>query len=171
MIWQNGKFKLYERFDALDRAYLVHDYKVISDPKDILNTLYDQDFDPQTTVILERPPSSAPALLPGRSTSPVKINSYAPNRITLSTDSSQSAFLVLTDAHYPGWKAYIDSTETHIYRANYAFRAIYLPSGPHQIEFIYSPSSFRNGLLISMSVLLSLTAISYFILKSNKLSF
>jgi O-antigen/teichoic acid export membrane protein len=65
---------------------------------------------------------------------------------------------VLTDAYFPGWKAYLrpfggdegDETELTIYRANSAFRSVYLPeAGQWTVRFVYSPMSFKLGLYVS----------------------
>ncbi len=44
-----------------------------------------------------------------------------------------------------GWKALIDGVSAPIYRADYAFRAVYLEPGDHQIVFVYHPSSSVLG--------------------------
>jgi len=64
----------------------------------------------------------------------------------------------LTDAYFPGWKAYIrpfggeenQEEELTIYRANSAFRTVYLPEqGQWTIRFVYTPMSFKIGLFTS----------------------
>jgi uncharacterized membrane protein YfhO len=55
--------------------------------------------------------------------------------------------LVLGDAYYPGWRAFVGSQETEVFPANYAFRGITLPPGDHRVEFRYQPDSFGMGLL------------------------
>ncbi len=77
--------------------------------------------------------------------------------------------LFLSDNYYPGWKAYVDNKETKIYRANYTFRSIYLPSGNHSVAFKYNPLSFKIGSVVS---LLSFIAIlSILVLKITKVRF
>ena len=55
----------------------------------------------------------------------------------------------MSDTFYPGWKAYVDERETKIYRADYAFRAIFVPSGKHTVIFSFNPKSFKIGAIIS----------------------
>ncbi len=71
-----------------------------------------------------------------------------------------NALLYVSDAHYPGWKAYIDGKEVSIYRANLAFRAGYVPKGHHSVLFVYQPLSFYIGFCLSMIGLLA----SFFLL-------
>ncbi len=48
-----------------------------------------------------------------------------------------------------------------IYRADYNFRAIPLKAGEHEIKFIYSPISFKIGMLVSLLTLIGIAV--YFI--------
>jgi uncharacterized membrane protein YfhO len=45
-----------------------------------------------------------------------------------------------------------------VLRANYAFRAVRLPPGQHEVEFTFAPRSWRMGLIISGLVGLALVA-------------
>jgi O-antigen/teichoic acid export membrane protein len=72
---------------------------------------------------------------------------------------------VLSDAYFPGWKAYIrpfaggenDEQETTIYRANGALRAVYLPqAGQWTVRFVYTPMSFKLGLYTSFLVVMTM---------------
>ena len=55
----------------------------------------------------------------------------------------------MSESYYPGWKAYIDGQKAHIYRANYALRALFLKPGEHKVEFVYDPWTFKVGLIIT----------------------
>jgi uncharacterized membrane protein YfhO len=74
----------------------------------------------------------------------------------ISANLSEEGYLVLTDAHYPGWRALTDGLEMPIYRADLLFRAVYLPAGQHRVEFVYDPLSFKLGAAISLTALLGL---------------
>jgi uncharacterized membrane protein YfhO len=55
----------------------------------------------------------------------------------------------LTDAYYPGWRAYLDGEQTPMYRADYLFRAVALPPGRHLVQFRYEPESLETGLAVA----------------------
>jgi len=74
--------------------------------------------------------------------------------VTAETD----ALLVLADTYYPGWSATVDGRATEILRANYAFRAIEVPAGRHEVALVYRPSHWRTGLLLSLAGLLGALA-------------
>ncbi len=64
----------------------------------------------------------------------------------------------MSDMYAPGWKARVDNTETRIIRANYAFRAVFVPEGAHIVTFYYQPLSFQIGKALSIIGLIVLVA-------------
>jgi hypothetical protein len=53
------------------------------------------------------------------------------NRLRLFVNTKEGSFLVLSDTYFPGWKAYLDGKPVKIFRANYSFRAVFIPPGKH----------------------------------------
>ena len=82
----------------------------------------------------------------------VKITSYEAERVVMTVTARRNAMLVLADSYFPGWQARLDGRETPMYRADYRFRAIYVPVGAHTIEFIYTSRPFLIGTAISLAV-------------------
>ncbi|MCY3777175.1 MAG: YfhO family protein, partial [Candidatus Aminicenantes bacterium] len=60
-----------------------------------------------------------------------------------------AAYLVFGDAHFPGWKATIDGKPATLYRAYGALRAVFVPAGEHEVEFVYRPRSVILGASLS----------------------
>ncbi len=163
---KENTIKLYKNRSPLPRAWLIKDYKVM-DSGAMLSRMTSRDFRPGREVLLEEdpkwtnPPSppftkgglgglnvgepSVPAC--GRQGLPQKVEfiSESNNRLALQVGVAENSLLVLSDTYYPGWKAFVDGKETKIYRADYAFRAIPLNAGTHQVEFVYDPISFKLG--------------------------
>lgn len=80
----------------------------------------------------------------------IALTHYAPNelRYKFSSQSDQLAFF--SEIYYPaGWSAYIDGQEADILRADYAFRALVVPAGEHEIVFRFDPQSYHLGANIS----------------------
>lgn len=153
LVWSGPPWQIFENRQAAPRAFLTNDYKVVADKKDIVSAFYNKSFDEKKTIILEENPD---LLSQNLRTKKVKALTYEPNKITLTTSSDGTALLFMSDTYYPGWKAAVDGKETKIYVADYAFRAVKVPKGEHKVEFYYSPSSFKNGLILSGVSLLSL---------------
>ncbi len=75
---------------------------------------------------------------------------------SLRIQTRKPALLVVSDLYYPGWRALLDGSDWPIFRADYLFRAVLIPSGQHIVEFKYQPWSFALGstlFLITFSAL------------------
>jgi hypothetical protein len=77
-----------------------------------------------------------------------------PGYIKVATGLTTEAFMVWSQVWYPGWITRIDGERTGpSERANYLFQAARVPKGEHELEFIYSPSSFKIGLSMTLATL------------------
>lgn len=94
---------------------------------------------------------------------PIKILQYTPNLVRIELSTHNSGVVVLKDAFYPGWTAYVNGNKTPIFRANLIARAVKIDGpGTYNIVFKYHPKSFVYGLLISgFSLLLIICALTY----------
>lgn len=101
-------------------------------------------------VILETPSVGDQAGCESASLADLKIVRDEPDRIDIITSGQSAGWLMLADSWYPGWEASIDGQVLPIYRADYLFRAIRLPSGMHKVSFSYRPISFYVGLGLSI---------------------
>jgi len=146
-----GGSMLYENTTVLPRALVVPQCSVIPDTALLLRRLHSAAFEPTREVFLEETPGDMPEN--GIASVPV-ITAYKNRSVEI--DAQGPGWLVVSDLYYPGWHAALDEKKVNIYRANYTFRAVALPSGNHHITFTYAPDSFAKGWRLS---LLSLTAI------------
>ena len=111
-------------------------------------------FSPQKTVILESNitgPESDISLMEDN----VRIVEYQNDAVRLEANTETGGYMVLTDAYYPGWRAWDNGKEVRILPADVAFRALSLGPGKHEIKMVYEPQSFRIGLWVSIASLLS----------------
>ena len=155
LVWNKDNWQIYENKDSLPRISLFGDYVVESDQNKIIQKIHDPTFNLKSTLILEeRLPRD---FIIGEDKEPnLRILKYSPNKIAVVTDSSENSLLFVSDSYFSGWKATIDSTEEKIYRADYAFRAVLVPKGKHEIVFYYYPKSFEGGFKISLVTLVSI---------------
>jgi hypothetical protein len=147
---------LYENVHALPRAYLASWPRYVASPTEALAHLGDERFDATREVVLEEvPPAGGDGSprRPAEARGHVRIASYEPSRVVLDVESDNGGLVVLTDLHYPGWRAMLDGREVPILRANYLFRAVRVAPGAHRIVHRYVPGSFRAGGSISLATL------------------
>jgi len=161
--------RLYENPSYLPRTFFVPKARVVKDRDKILDILTSRDFDPQKEVILEENPKSEIRNSKFKiQNSKFKIIVYQPNKVVIEASCNKAGFLFLSDTYYPGWKAYVDKKPTKVYRANFLFRAIVLPKGNHQVEFVYFPLSFTIGLLGTLITIISILGFLIIQVVSNK---
>lgn len=132
---------------ALPRAYLVARAVGVDSVEEALGRLRDASFPHREAITLEGLAAATVELPPVNGT--LAIETYEPERVVLRAVTEGEAFAVLSDQHYPGWSAHIDHAPVDILLANGVFRAVRVPPGEHEIEFVYAPLSFRLGALTS----------------------
>jgi hypothetical protein len=76
--------------------------------------------------------------------------------LTLDVQACGDGYLVITNSHYPGWRAEVDGRDAPIHRADYALQAVRISPGRHQVALQYRPRSFQAGAAISSLALLSI---------------
>ena len=142
--------KVYASDAVLPRAFLVP--KAIYEPDDEAAPaiLRDPGFDPATTVLIHAPPPQTDGDVPESAAAPgtARIARYTATEIDLAADSAAAAWLVLSDAWYPGWEATLDGRPAPLLRGNLMFRAIPVPAGRSEVSLRYRPSWLPGALII-----------------------
>ncbi len=115
------------------------------------DAIHADDFVPAERVILE-----GGQALDTQPDSSLAILQYDLHTVTIGVETDQPGYLVLSDAHYPGWQATVDGQPEPIQQANYAFRAVYVPAGQHTVQFVFNPIIWKFGLAVSGLTLLVL---------------
>ncbi|HSP33270.1 MAG TPA: YfhO family protein [Thermoanaerobaculia bacterium] len=64
-----------------------------------------------------------------------------------------SGYVVVSEAAWDGWRAYLDGHRVATTIANHAFLAVYVPDGRHKIELRFLPQSFVAGRAITFAAL------------------
>jgi hypothetical protein len=105
--------------------------------------------EPATVILEGSPPPPPPACAP-RAGDGAAIASDRPEDVRIDVTTHCPVHLVLADSWFPGWTATVDGTPTVILRADYAFRAVAVPTGRHEVRFVYAPRSMRLGTALSL---------------------
>lgn len=134
-----GKPFVFRRPTALPRAYRVSRFEPQPETDEAaLARLVADDFDPETTVLLQ--PAKTGPRAAGAEAGNVVIERYEPERVVLRTRGGEPGFVVLVDAFFPGWTATVDGGAVPILRANLVGRAVEVPAGERVIEMTYRPT-------------------------------
>ena len=151
---------VFERTQALPRAYFVANALEIPNAEAILDRMSQPRFHSRNFVLLERERGSLTRSNRPPGSSHVEIE--APDSDTLRIDvwSDQPGYVVLTDTWYPGWEATVNGETVPIHRANFLFRAVEVQQGDSQIVFRYAPQSLRDGAQISGLFALALAVVA-----------
>lgn len=105
----SGDVKIYEKLDALPRAFVVGDWQWQPDAAAAVVAMQAPDFDPRRqAVLVGTPPPHFPAPTADAFGGTAIITAYAPERVVIQTDADAPALLILSDAAYPGWTATVD---------------------------------------------------------------
>ena len=154
-VFENARYNVYRDTHALPRSFIVHDVRTMKTREAIFQALSNPAFNPATTAFLDEALNDAPK--DSKVQSPVpRIVARSLNTVVMDAQLSASGLLVLADAYYPGWKAYVDGRESNIYRVNHVMRGVLIPPGRHRVEFRYEPFSLKLGAAISLAAVLAL---------------
>jgi hypothetical protein len=138
-----GPAVLYETSDALDRATIIPASRVIPSRQERLEYLCGEAFDPRREVVLEGGPP-APAGGPGKAIVLERSQGF----YRIEADAPLGGYLLLSEAHYPGWSCTLGGRPAELLRANHFLQAVRLEPGRHVVEFRYRGTIVLWGLAI-----------------------
>ena len=163
-VWREDGIAVLENRRAFPRAYVVPEgIRRTRSDESALARMAARPFDAGTQVILEEGPFDGLPLVRPRIGQPLdptslptaaRVTDLSSDRVRIEAPDGPGGFLVLTDLYHRGWRARVDGRETPVYLANFLFRAVYLPPGPHTVDFVFDPLSIRIGLAVSVATLL-----------------
>ncbi|HVS21342.1 MAG TPA: YfhO family protein [Pyrinomonadaceae bacterium] len=153
LLTQTHDVDIYENARTLPRAWLASDARVLDESAmlEVIRTGKLPDgskWEPLRTVLVEAAPANFAAAT--RSEGHAEITRYEPNEVDLKTEAGAASILVLSENHYPGWRAYVDGWRVDVMRVDYNLRGVMVPAGKHNVTFAYWPKSVMIGLLISL---------------------
>lgn len=148
---------LYQVDRFVPRAYVVQNTRNEIHPRDMLTELSSLQFDPAAEVFVDKVITSQPRKDFRASAT---IAEYGQRSVSLKVKSNNRGVLVLADAYFPGWRAFVDGKETNVLRVNYFFRGVAVEPGEHHVVFHYQPLPFTVGLWISLSTALVLVVVT-----------
>ena len=124
------------------------------DNNELLFAVFSTNFDARTMVCL--PKESRPSVTVTNQTRARIISSHFANLTAeVDVDAAEASLLVISQTFYHGWRAYVDGNPSSLLRANYAFQALQVPAGRHQVHLAYRDHAFYAGAVASALGLLA----------------
>jgi len=161
--------RLYENLTVLPRAWAVRRVRTVT-PDIVSRTKASLAsvgwlYNPANRINLAEealyPGQIPPELACDFTSATVRITHFGYNRIRAevkcSADKSQcgDAFVIFSHHYYRGWRAYVDGKRSRIYPVDGVLSGVLVPPGAREIELVYHPKGFYNGLVISVLALLA----------------
>lgn len=143
---------------AYGNAWLVDRVQFAATPDDEIDLLDDVDL--QSVVLVDKSlKECVKDTVFETEGADIQLISYEPNRLEYAFSAKTPQLAVFSEIfYYTGWHAYIGEKEVPFFRADYLLRAMNLEAGNYKITFVFDPSSYRIGKIISIisSILLTL---------------
>jgi hypothetical protein len=164
LVYRGPDARVYRNERALPRTFLVGRQRTVGSGDAALAAVSEPAFDGRRVAVTERPVAGVPPEAGGKagtgSAGTARLLSYKDDRVVAQADAKSAGILVLTDVHFPGWKATVDGKPADIERVDYLLRGVAVPPGRHRVEFRYEPLSWRVGWIVSLLALIGLAAVA-----------
>jgi len=150
----------YENQDPFPRAVLFHQIVKANSDQEGFGLMAKQSFNLREKLLMMS--GKAPELNGRGSSEPEFISLFrqSPDQLSLTFTAKAPGYLFLSETYFPGWRAFLDEKEARIWRADYAFRAIDVGPGFHNLEMVYQPVSFRIGIWVSSATAINLLLVA-----------
>ncbi len=157
-VLEEGKTKLYENKNVLERAFFVENVKRLNSENEVLKSLSDKNQSLKQTAF-----STDLNFTNGDKNARATLTQYTDQNLQISTESSIDSPLVITNIYYPGWKAYVDQKPANIYRVNSIFQSVMIPKGKHTVDLVFFPNSFIKSMYLFIFGIFITVAASFYI--------
>jgi hypothetical protein len=164
LVYDGPDARIYRNERALPRTFLVAGQRTVDSDDAALAAISKPTFDARGVAVTERAVPGLPAE-PDDAAAPdppgtARLTAYEDERVVAQADARTRSMLVLTDLHFPGWKATVDGEPAKVERVDYLLRGVVVPAGKHRVEFRYEPLSWRIGSIVSILALLALALVT-----------
>ena len=152
---------VYECVADARRAHVVAQASIVPDVATQVKRLFDESFDAESTVMLERPAPDAVGSAGDSSTPSARITTDAHQEVAVdATAGAEGGYLVLRDSFDRAWRVEVDGRPSMLLRANALYRAVRLPPGRHVVRFVYRPTVLYVCAAISCLTALALVVLA-----------
>ena len=79
--------------------------------------------------------------------------------ISFDVNTNRQRYVLINEYNDGNWTAYVDGKKTDLYKGNYLFRAVNVPSGKHHVELRYEPKVLKVSCIIAGAGVLLVTGL------------
>lgn len=154
-----GSMAVYECNRDVRRAFVVANTEVIPDHSKQLARLFEESFDANSTVMLERtaPAAAGAPSAPEPASARITRDDAQDMEIDVAAPTD-GGYLVLLDSFDPRWRVEVDGQPAPLLRANGLFRAVHIAPGRHSVRMHFRPAVFYASAGVSALTALMLCA-------------
>jgi len=97
---------------------------------------------PGFTVVSLDPARVSPNRSPYGRDEPTEVIAFGPNMISFRVQNSKPGLFYYADSYSKDWKATVSGSPTYIFKANFNYKAVFVPAGNHTITFSFNPKLY-----------------------------
>ncbi len=158
-------FHYYRFVPAHARVYLVQQVQPAADEAAAAALVADPAFDHWNTAIVVGAAAVADSQPLGPAES-AAITSRTANTLAVQVQTDAPRLLVIANAFYPGWNAWIDGQPAALLPTNVALQGVVVPPGAHTVTLRFQPRTFYLG--AALSLLAWLGGLAWLVLEARR---
>jgi hypothetical protein len=179
------EFFVYQRPDALPRAWVVPMIQTVADPPSAddhddapkqladgdktlgpaeLDAVVAKDWTPRDRVVMTAGEAQRLPAIPRNPAAKARKVTFAEEeqaRVSLTVAAGPPGYLVLADTYMRGWTAEVDGKPAVLARGNVCQRVVAVPAGECTVEFRYRTPGLTGGLLLSALGVIATAALAW----------
>ena len=147
----NDKVALFRAPSSPARYFSPAEGRPVADDGEARRILTSPGFSVARTVLIDDDDGDVAATsgTPGT----VEVLEQRATKVVLRVTRADPGWLVAIQTSFPGWTATVDGRGADVERANYAFTAVPVSAGTHEVVLRYRPRSVRYGLIVTAEAL------------------
>jgi hypothetical protein len=142
-----GPIYLYENKKFLQRAFWVGEVVAVSDEREMVARMNLEELT-RVGVIIDRAGGRFPCA--GSSEDRVEVLEASDGYLALRIKNRSRRFLVISEIWHPGWRAFLDENEIHLFQTDLALLGAWIPPGEHRLVLRFRPLYWSLALGISV---------------------
>jgi Bacterial membrane protein YfhO len=162
LVLEDRNSRLFENTRVLPRAIVPRAVRyVATSPLPPADMQAEHDFAARAWLTVDEYPPHEIANGPGT----LRIRRERVGTLDVEAVMENDGWVVVSEAAWPGWRAYVDDKRTRVHYANHAFLGVFVPKGTHRLRLVYQPEAFTRGRNITLMTIAGL--IAYFALRRH----